>query len=198
MEKKIDLLDFLSRVVLENTRAYQSDFEQDVKTLVRAAEEPNMENRVFYWMSRPCGTWCVKEREVFLRDSEAYHIWTHYESMPEGIRTYRVVVTGRQDGRIIGDVLPLHYREQVQRVMQAALPIATVEAAYPNGYIARMDFAEWEQCRGRLYERYGRPVRIRYAPENEAELTRRVMLEHRFQKGWKRKPHTKTPDPPSR
>ena len=55
MEKKIDLLDFLSRVVLENTRAYQSDFEQDVKTLVQAAEESNMENRVFYWMSRPAG-----------------------------------------------------------------------------------------------------------------------------------------------
>lgn len=164
MEKKIDLLDFLSRVVLENTRAYQSDFEQDVKTLVQAAEESNMENRVFYWMSRPCGTWCVREREVFLQDSEAYHIWTHYEAMPEGIRAYRVVVTGRQDGRIIGDVFPLHYREQVQRVIRSALPIATVEAAYPNGYIARMDFDEWEQCHGRLYERYGRPERIRYAP----------------------------------
>ena len=100
-----------------------------------------------------------------------------------GIRAYRVVVTGRQDGRIIGDVFPLHYREQVQRVIRSALPIATVEAAYPNGYIARMDFDEWEQCHGRLYERYGRPERIRYAPENEAELTKQIMLEHRFQKG---------------
>lgn len=198
MEKRIDLLDFLSRVVLENTRAYQSDFEQDVKTLVRAAEETNMENRVFYWMSRPCGTWCVKEREVFLRDSEAYHIWTHYEAMPEGIRAYRVVVTGRQDGRIIGDVYPFHYREQVQRVMQAALPIAIVEAAYPNGYTAAMTHDEFKKCKGRLYDRYGRPERIRYAPENEAELTKQIMLEHRFQKGWKRKPHTKAPNPPSR
>ena len=61
-----------------------------------------------------------------------------------------------------------------------------------------MDFDEWEQCHGRLYERYGRPERIRYAPENEAELTKQIMLEHRFQKGWKRKPRTKTPNPPSR
>lgn len=35
-------------------------------------------------------------------------------------------------------------------------------------------------------------------PENEAELTKQIMLEHRFQKGWKRKPRTKTPNPPSR
>lgn len=198
MEKRIDLLGFLSHVVQENTRAYGEDFDYDVQKITQAAQESNMENRVFYWMSRPCGTWCVKEREVFLRDSEAYHIWTHYEAMPEGIRAYRVVVTGRQNGRIIGDVYPLHYREQVQRVMQAALPIATVEAAYANGYIARMDFAEWEQCHGQLYKRYGEPVRIRYAPENEAELTKQIMLEHRFQKGWKRKPRTKTPNPPSR
>lgn len=198
MEKWIDLLDFLSHVVQENTRAYREDFDYDVQKITQAAQESNMENRMFYWMSRPCGTWCVKEREVFLRDSEAYQIWTHYEAMPEGIRAYRVVVTGRQDGRIIGDVYPLHYREQVQRVMQAALPIATVEATYPNGYIARMDFAEWEQCHGRLYKRYGDPERVRYAPENEAELTKRIMLEHRFQKGWKRKPRTKTPNPPSR
>lgn len=198
MEKRIDLLGFLSHVVQENTRAYGEDFDYDVQKITQAAQESNMENRVFYWMSRPCGTWCVKEREVFLRDSEAYHIWTHYEAMPEGIRAYRVVVTGRQDGRIIGDVYPLHYREQVQRVMQAALPIAAVEAAYANGYIARMDFAEWEQCHGQLYKRYGGPVRIRYAPENEAELTKQIMLEHRFQKGWKRRPHAKTPKPPSR
>lgn len=198
MEKRIDLLGFLFRVVQENTRAYGEDFDYDVQKITQAAQESNMENRAFYWMSRPCGTWCVKEREVFLRDSEAYHIWTHYEAMPEGIRAYRVVVTGRQDGRIIGDVYPLHYREQIQRIKQVALPIATVEAAYANGYIARMDFAEWEQCHGRLYKRYGEPVRIRYAPESEAELTRAIMLEHRFQKGRKRKPRTKTPNPPSR
>ena len=52
MEKKIDLLDFLSRVVQENTRAYREDFDYDEQKITQAAQESNMENRVFYWMSR--------------------------------------------------------------------------------------------------------------------------------------------------
>lgn len=198
MEKQIDIIQFLSRIVQENTSTHQEDLQKDVRIIQRAVKESNMEDRAFYWMSRPCGTWCVKEREVFLRESEGHIIWTHYESMPEGIRAYRIVITGQRDGAAIGDVYPLDYKEQVRRVRQAALPIDTAEAAYPNGHTARMAFADWEQCRRQLYERYGEPVRIRYAPEDEAELTKRIMLEHRFQKGWKRRPHTKTPKPPSR
>ena len=53
-----------------------------------------------------------------------------YESEPEGIRAYRVVITGHRDGAAIGNVFPLHYREQVQRIQQAALPVATVEITY--------------------------------------------------------------------
>lgn len=198
MEKRIDLLDYLSRVVLENTHAYQDDFQYDVQKIVGSVRESNMEDRTFYWMSRPSGTWCVKERGVFLRESEGHSIWTHYESVADEIRAFRIVVTGLRDGIVVGDIHPLNYKEQVQRIKQAALPIATVEITYPSGYTARMTFAELEKCRGNLYDRYGRPQRIRYAPENEADLTRAIMLEHRFEKGWKRKPYVKPPVETSR
>lgn len=198
MEKRIDLLDYLSRVVLENTHAYQEDFQYDVQKIVGSVRESNMEDRTFYWMSRPSGTWCVKERDVFLRESEGHSIWTHYESVADEIRAFRIVVIGLRDGIVVGDIHPLNYKEQVQRIKQAALPIATVEITYPSGYTARMTFAELEKCRGNLYDRYGRPQRIRYAPENEADLTRAIMLEHRFEKGWKRKPYVKPPVETSR
>lgn len=198
MEKQIEVIPFLSRVVQENTHAYQGDLDYDVQKITQAVQETNMEDRAFYWMSRPCGTWCVKERDVFLRGSEGHSIWTHYESVADEIRAFRIVVTGLRNGIVVGDVHPLNYKEQIQRIKQAALPIATVEIIYPSGYTTQMTFAELETCRGSLYDRYGRPQRIRYAPEDEAELTKRIMLEHRFQKGWKRRPHTKTPKPPSR
>lgn len=78
------------------------------------------------------------------------------------------------------------------------LPVATVTLTYPNGYVERMTYGEWERCRGQIHERYGPPDRIRYAPEDEGELTRRIMLEHRFQKGWNRKPRTRRTDAPCR
>ena len=76
---KTDILHTLQAVLLENTTSYQSDFEFDVTTLLEAAKEPKIEDRTYYWLSRPCGTWCLKERDVFLKGSAAYNIWTHYE-----------------------------------------------------------------------------------------------------------------------
>lgn len=198
MERQIEIIPFLSRVVQENTHAYREDFDYDVRKITRAVQESNMEDRTFYWMSRPCGTWCVKERNVFLRETEEHAIWTYYESEPEGIRAYRIAITSRRDGAAIGNVFPLRYREQVQRIQQAALPVATVEVTYPNGHTAIMTYDEFNKCKGHLYDRYGMPERIRYAPENEAELTKRIMLEHRFQKEQRRNSRGKTSPPPSR
>lgn len=101
MEKQIDLLKYLSRVVQENTRAYQEDFQYDVRKITESVRESHMEDRVFYWMSRPAGTWCVKERDVFLRESEGHAIWTHYAPVADEIRAFRIVVTGLRDGVVV-------------------------------------------------------------------------------------------------
>ena len=113
MERQIEIIPFLSRVVQENTHSYQEDFDYDVRKITRAVQESNMEDRTFYWMSRPCGTWCVKERDVFLQETDEHIIWTHFASEADGIPAYRVVITGHRDGAAIGNVFPLHYREQV-------------------------------------------------------------------------------------
>ena len=72
----------------ENTTGYRSDFQYDVRMLTQAAQEKDMRNRVFYWMSRPNGTWCVKEREVFLQGSGAHSIWTYYADQPDLRHTF--------------------------------------------------------------------------------------------------------------
>ena len=80
-----DILAFLEKVVHKNTLAYTEDFDIDVKTLQNSALESDIEHRSFFWLSRPNGTWCVLEREVFLDDTNANCIWTHYADCPEGI-----------------------------------------------------------------------------------------------------------------
>ena len=83
--KEISLIAFLDEVVSRNTQHYKSDFELDAQKLRDALDSPNQDERVFYFMSRPNGTWCVLERDAFLRESDGYKIWTHYANMPAGI-----------------------------------------------------------------------------------------------------------------
>ncbi len=79
-----DILSYLAEVVKQNTRAYAADFDYDAKRLWDSAQETDMEHRSFLWMSRLHGTWCVLEREVFLDDTNANCIWTHYADCPKG------------------------------------------------------------------------------------------------------------------
>ena len=97
-----DILSYLAEVVKQNTRAYTTDFDFDAKRLWDSAQETDMERRSFLWMCRPLGTWCVLEREVFLDDTNANCIWTHYADCPDGILAYRVVIEGIRDGKLAG------------------------------------------------------------------------------------------------
>ena len=64
MGKEISLIAFLDEVVSRNTQHYRKDFELDAQKLRDALNSPYMDERIFYFMSRPNGTWCVLERET--------------------------------------------------------------------------------------------------------------------------------------
>ena len=52
-------------IVQRNTIAYKEDFDVDKEIFWNSAQESSLEHRSFLWMSRPCGTWCVPERETY-------------------------------------------------------------------------------------------------------------------------------------
>ena len=136
MGNRIDVLAFLAQVVEENTTGYRSDFQYDVRMLTQAAQEKDMRDRVFYWMSRPNGTWCVKEREVFLQGSGAHSIWTYYADQPEGIRAYRVTITGTEGRKVMGQVIPLDYKNTERHSTRSA-PATAQSARYNMSRIMR-------------------------------------------------------------
>lgn len=198
MGSPIDLIPFLARVMEQNTRSYRSDFDFDVETLTKASYALNREDRIFYWMSRPTGTWCVKEREVFLRETVAYSIWTHYADTPEGIKAYRVTVTGQREGRVVGLVHPLDYKEQVRRVQRDALPTVSMTIQYEDGHTITVPCQDDPKGIATILPGHGGVRHIRYAPENEAELARVIMVERRLQAGKVKEPPTKHRSDPSR
>ena len=168
-----DILSCLTEIVQKNTRAYTTDFDFDAKRLWDSAQESDMERRSFLWMCRPLGTWCVLEREVFLDDTNANCIWTHYADCPEGILAYRIVIEGIHDGKLAGRVIPIDYAKQVQRVIKSALPVAIIQYRDKDEYF----------CENSFHAFMNSPLPfddgihdIRYVPESEAELQHILML----------------------
>ena len=184
-----DILSHLAEIVQKNTRAYTTDFDFDAKRLWDSAQETDMERRSFLWMCRLLGTWCVLEREVFLDDTNANCIWTHYADCPDGILAYRVVIEGIRDGKLAGKIIPLDYAKQVQRVIKSALPIAKVQYRDKDEYFCESSHETFIHRVLRLEEN---THDIRYVPECEAELQRLLSLEHQMEKQDKRPRRTKS------
>ena len=159
-----------------------------------------MEDRSFYWMSRPHGTWCVKERDVFLRDSHAHHIWTYYSEDAEHIRAYRIVVAKAEenDTHTYGEVCPINYAEQISRIQKAALPVDRVEIHFTDDKIETVSYSTWIQKRWEIERGTPALKYIRFLPKSESELTAAIMLEHRHQRSKVKKPPVRTAKAPVR
>ena len=187
-----DILSCLTEIVQKNTRAYTTDFDFDAKRLWDSAQETDMERRSFLWMCRLLGTWCVLEREVFLDDTNANCIWTHYADCPNGILAYRIVIEGIRDGKLAGRVIPIDYAKQVQRVIKSALPVAIIQYRNKDEYFCENSFHAFMNSS----MPYDEAIHdIRYVPEREAELQHLLMMEHRMEQKTKRSCRTKSVAP---
>lgn len=133
----IDLLESLERIMKKNTLSYQEDFTYDRKELeevTAGADALPLRERTYLWMSRRCGTWCLKERRVYLKETAAYNIWTYYgDWRSERILAYAVEVTGLEGGKVIGNLYPLDYREHVEYVRKVSVPVEKVRVVYEKG-----------------------------------------------------------------
>ncbi len=133
----IDLLENLEKIMRINTRSYQSDFERDRETLMDAAANADtvpLRDRIYLWMSRPCGTWCVKEKDVFLEPACTHNIWSYYaDETSQRILAYAVEVMGIEDKKAVGNLYPLEYRKHVESVKDAAIPADRIRMVYEKG-----------------------------------------------------------------
>lgn len=170
MEENIDILDYLKKIVLNNTRSFREDFQHDVKKLTAAVQGQNEEERSFLWLSRPCGIWCLTERSVFFKDSTEHTIWMFYEHEASTIQACRVVVTGQDNGKPIGNIYPIDYKSQVQRIKRNAVQAEAVTLTFADGQTITFPYAEVEGRFGHIKDKYGTIEKIHYIAEDESEL----------------------------
>lgn len=134
---EIDLLGNLEKIMKQNTKSYQSDFEIDREILTNAAKNSGvlaLRDRTYLWMSRPCGTWCVKEKNVFLEPAYEHQVWEYYAGeTSQKILAYAVEVTGMENKKILGNLYPLDYRKHAEFVKATSIPADRIRVVYEKG-----------------------------------------------------------------
>ena len=108
--ENVDILKSLKAIMQTHTQHYQSDFEIDIETLKQAAKSQNPEDKKYLWLCRTSGTWCLRERDIFLKDSREYNTFCFYaEQTRDKILTYVVELRGIDRGKVTGNLYELDY-----------------------------------------------------------------------------------------
>ncbi len=106
----VNLLDVMGRVVEAHTQFYQSDFNIDKDTLRNATITPMQQDKHFIWLCRSMGTWCLRERDVFLTDTHEYNTLCYYrEQCNEPILAFAVEVKYMAMDTVIGNLYAMDY-----------------------------------------------------------------------------------------
>ena len=132
--ENVDVIAALSEIMRQNTAFYQSDFDIDKGTIQRAIASDQAVDKTLLWMSRPSGTYCFRERDVFLKDTRQHNTWRFYgEQTRDKILAYAVEMTGTKDGTIRGNLYELDYQQHYRHVIDAALPVSVNRLFYEHG-----------------------------------------------------------------
>ena len=132
--ENVDVIAALGEIMRQNTAFYQSDFNIDKGLIQRAAASDQAVDKTLLWMSRPSGTYCFRERDVFLQDTRQHNTWRFYgEQTSDKILAYAVELTGTKDDTIRGNLYELDYQQHFRHVIDAALPVNVNRLFYEHG-----------------------------------------------------------------
>lgn len=107
--EKVNIIDALYSIFLQNTIFYRIDFRYDVEKICKGCQSKDYEDKRFIWLSRRYGTYCFKEKDVVCQHTFAAAVLDYYEDDSE-VLLYAVEITGCEEERIVGNLYQLDYR----------------------------------------------------------------------------------------
>lgn len=179
----VDILAFMGKVVEKHIKHYQSDFEIDKEILTEAADRQEQQDKTFIWLCRTHGTWCLLERNVFLKDTKENSTFNFYmEQTSEPVLAFVIEVTSGTHNSVMGNVYVLDYSEHYKHIQTVSLKAETVVMQYEYG--CRIKKAD-EHISGCPDMEYGRLQSIQFQPNSQEELTRLLWNERQERKCFK-------------
>lgn len=180
----VDILGFLGQVVELHTQHYKDDFDMDKELIPKLALSGEPEDRRLLWMSRPCGTYTLREREVYLEGSYANNVWRFYhEQTKDPVLAYALSIKDVQDGKVIGNIYPLDYAKHVERVKLLTCPIEKVSVLFEDGTNVIIPYQNRRRFLNELIPTHGNPKVMTDLPESERELAM-ILKRERFQRSY--------------
>ena len=136
--ENVDVIASLEAIMKQNTAFYQSDFDIDKQILQKAAVSPIPEDRRLLWFSRPSGTCCFRERDIFLKDTRQHNTWRFYgEQTRDTILAYAVELTGTEQGKIKGNLYELDYPQHFREVIEKSISADNYTLLYEHGELTK-------------------------------------------------------------
>ena len=176
--ENVDVLASLQQIMQQNTAAFQNDFDIDKKILTQAAKSKNAEDKVYLWFSRPNGTHCLRERDVFLRGTREHNTFRFYhEQTKERVLAYAVVLSGMESGKVKGSIYELDYAAKAELAIQTALRTDNNRLIYEKGSRELPKEYRFEATPDREYGKFVRYEAVPHDPEALRDL-RLFMFEH--------------------
>ena len=136
--ENVDVIASLEAIMKQNTAFYQSDFDIDKQILRKAAVSLIPEDKRLLWFSRPSGTCCFRERDVFLKDTRQHNTWRFYgEQTHDTILAYAVELTGTEQGKIKGNLYELDYPQHFREVIEKSISADNYTLLYEHGELTK-------------------------------------------------------------
>lgn len=130
----VDILDAMGRVLEAHTEHYRSDFDIDRKILWSASAREERQDRTYVWMCRKSGTWLLRERDIYIRDTRENNTFRYYlEQESDAVVVLVVEVTGHTVHTVTGNLYTADYREYYGHVMKEMLPAEGIVLTYEGG-----------------------------------------------------------------
>ena len=178
--ENVDVLAALGEIMRQNTAFYRNDFDIDKEIIKRAAASDQAVDKALLWMSRPSGTYCFRERDVFLKDTRQHNTWRFYgEQTRDKILAYAVELTGTQDGTIRGNLYELDYQQHFRHVIEATLPVSVNRLFYEHG---SRDIPAGQSFDGSPDRVLGDFLRYEFQPRDPAVLQEALQQEQHSRK----------------
>ena len=181
--ENVDVIASLEAIMKQNTAFYQSDFDIDKQILRKAAVSLIPEDKRLLWFSRPSGTCCFRERDVFLKDTRQHNTWRFYgEQTRDTILAYAVELTGTEQEKIKGNLYELDYLQHFREVIEKSIPADNYTLIYEHGELTKPAGQYFD---GDTDPQLGKFIRFEAQP-NDPEALKSLLRKQQK----KRTPHT--------
>jgi len=171
--ENVDIIPILQEEMESNTIAYMEDLKYDIGMFIDADKSSIDENKRLLWLSRKCGTVCLNECDVYIKESGAAVAWQYYaaqKGIDEKFIAYAVEIKEVKDGQIIGNLHEFDYKKHVKHVANNEFKTAGIEVEFQDGFQLCIPYHEFHKEWDNLTYDHGSVIYQKHFTQDEDKL----------------------------